>query len=122
MKRGLGWMLAMGLGGALVVGCQGQSAAPEVGRFNEPIHQKNQPPIGSAGENGQGGSGEAGVAMDPNWQQHPSNEGRVRQEDRGPYWINRPQAVPHERQNAPLWVGSGSDTSRKMAIEQLESE
>ena len=123
MKRGLGWMLAVGLGGGLVAGCQGQSAAPEVGRPNEPIHQKNQSPIASAGESGRNGGGEGGtVATDPNWQQHPSNEGSNRQEDHGPYYIGRPQDVPHERQPAPLGVGQGSDGSRKMAIEQLHSK
>lgn len=120
MKRGLGWMWAMGLGAMLMAGCQGQGTSPEEGRPNEPGHQKNQPPMAGAGQGGHERAGETGVATDPNWEQHPSNEGSNRQEDRGPYFVGRPQEVPRERQPTPFGVGSGGENARKMAIEQLK--
>jgi hypothetical protein len=42
-------------------------------------------------------------------------------EDQGPYTLSQPQPVPRERRPAPLGVGSGMDSARKMAMDQLKS-
>ena len=121
MSRGTGWLMAMGLGAALVMGCQEsrQSSAQE-GRFNEPIHQKNQSPAAAAGENLQAGGGEQGVATDKGWRDHPSAEGNSASHEVGPYYIGRPQPLPRERDVAPFGVGGGSDNARLGAMEQFK--
>ncbi|HEX8538740.1 MAG TPA: hypothetical protein VF664_14820 [Cystobacter sp.] len=122
MSRWMGWMLAVGVGGALMAGCNGPEASKQSGRFNEPVHQKYQSPAASEAESGQGGSGGAGggVALDKGWKDHPANEDSNQGYKRGPYVIDQPQAVPRERRPGPLGVGSGTDSSRKMAQDQLK--
>ena len=56
MKRGLGWLVAVGLGGALLAGCKEQPQN-QSGRFNEPVKQKYQSPAASESSVGTGGSG-----------------------------------------------------------------
>jgi hypothetical protein len=55
-------------------------------------------------------------------QDHPSDFNR---EDAnragGPYLFGQPQQVPRERRPAPLGVGGGMDSARKMAQDQLKS-
>ena len=122
MRHGLGWMLALGLGGALVAGCRQGQESQQVGRFNEPIHQKYQSPAGAASDTAQGGSGEAGVKMDEGWEKHESKTPEGSEHTPGPYATHRAQPLPRERQDAPLGVGAGTDTARKMAQDQLESD
>ncbi|WP_143177284.1 hypothetical protein [Cystobacter ferrugineus] len=121
MSRWMGWMLAVGVGGALMAGCRSEESR-QAGRFNEPIHQKYQTPAASEAQSGQGGSGGAGtgVALDKGWQDHPANEDINQDSKRGPYVIDRPQEVPRERQPGPFGVGSGTDSARRMAQEQLK--
>jgi hypothetical protein len=124
MSRRMGWMLAVGVGSALMAGCNGPEASKESGRFNEPVHQKYQSPAASDAESGRGGSGSVGVgggiALDRGWQDHPANEDSNQGYNRGPFVIDRPQAVPPERRPGPFAVGSGTDSSRKMAQDQLK--
>jgi hypothetical protein len=122
MSRWMGWMLAVGVSGALMAGCNGPEASKQSGRFNEPVHQKYQSPAASEAESGRGGSGGAGsgVALDKGWQDHPANEDSNQGYKRGPFVIDQPQAVPPERRPGPLGVGSGTDSSRKMAQDQLK--
>ena len=124
MARGLGWMLAVGVGGALVTGCLQSQESSQAGRFNEPIHQKSQSPAGAAADTGQGGSGDEGVKLDKGWEKHSSRDGSGDKavEGAGPYAIDRPQPIPTSRRAAPLGVGPGVDSSREMTEKQLKSE
>jgi hypothetical protein len=121
MKRWLGWTVVLGLGGALATGCvqNQEQGAKETGMPYTPIQQKYKSPPGSAAESAQGGSGTAGLAMPDRWQPHPDTAAR---EDQGPYMLSQPQPVPRERRSAPLGVGSGTDSARKMAMDQLKTQ
>ncbi|MFY0581529.1 hypothetical protein ACN28S_51240 [Cystobacter fuscus] len=103
-------------------GLQWAGGSKQSGRFNEPVHQKYQSPAASEAESGQGGSGGAGagVALDKGWKDHPANEDSNQGYERGPYVIDQPQAVPRERRAAPFGVGSGTDSARRMAQDQLK--
>ncbi len=122
MSRWMGWMMAVGMGGALMAGCNGPEASKQSGRFNTPVHQKYQSPAASEAESGRGGSGGVGggIALDKGWQDHPANEDSNQGYKRGPFVIDRPQVVPPERRPGPFAVGSGTDSARKMAQEQLK--
>jgi hypothetical protein len=87
---------------------------------NKPLHQKGSSPAASEAESGQGGSGNEGVVLEKGRQDHPANERGDARNDRGPYLIDRPQPLPRERGVAPFGVGAGTDTSRRMAQEQLK--
>lgn len=129
MKRWVGWMMVAGLGSALTVGCVSRQTedAQQVGRPYTPLHQKSQTPStseaqsGAEAQTGQGGSGGAGMPMPEHWQAHPDTAAAER-EAQGPYLLSQPQPVPRVRRPAPLGVGSGTDSARRMAIEQLKSE
>ncbi len=122
MRRGLGWTLVLGLGGALAVGCvsRQEEGAQQVGRPHTPLQQKYKSPAASEAETGgTGGSANPeGLAMPEPWQRRPENSA---QEDQGPYKLSSPQAIPRERRPAPLGVGGGPDNARQMAIEQLKT-
>ncbi len=126
MKRGLGWMIVLGVGGALATGCvsRQEEDAQQVGRPYTPIQQKYKSPSGSEAEtSGQGGSGAQGLEMPEAWREHPAQgDDEIRRNNQGPYLMNEPQAVPRERRPAPLGVGSGTDSARKMAIDQLKTQ
>ncbi|QRN98721.1 hypothetical protein JRI60_06725 [Archangium violaceum] len=119
MKRWLGWTVVLGLGGALAAGCvQNQEQGAKVmGPPYTPEQQKYKSPPGSDAESPQGGSGSAGLSTGDRWQTHPDSAAR---EDQGPYMLSQPQPVPRERRAAPLGVGSGTDSARKMAMDQLK--
>jgi hypothetical protein len=119
MKRWLGWTVVLGLGGALAAGCvQNQEQGAKVmGPPYTPEQQKYKSPPGSDAEGPQGGSGNAGLSTGDQWQTHPDSAAR---EDEGPYMLSQPQPVPRERRAAPLGVGSGTDSARKMAMDQLK--
>ena len=121
MKRGLGWLVAVGLGGALFAGCMEQPQN-QSGRFNEPIKQKYQSPAASESSVGTGGSGLAnGVYVERNLGEGTGDERQTRSvEEQGPYSISRPQPLPRERGTAPLGVGAGRDSSGQAAREQLK--
>jgi hypothetical protein len=119
MKRWWGWTVVLGVGGALATGCvsRQEEGAQQVGNPYTPIQQKYKSPSASEAESGQGGSGEEGLGMPEDWQNHPS---RGHEDSQGPYLIGRPQEVPRERRAAPLGVGAGPDVARKMASDQLQ--
>jgi len=112
MSHWMRWMMAVGVGGALMAGC------------NKPHHQKDSSPAASEAERGQGGTGGSGgnegVVLEKGWRDHPANERGDARNDRGPYLSDRPQPLPRERGVAPFGVGAGTDTSRRMAQEQLK--
>jgi type IV secretory pathway TrbL component len=128
MKRWLGWTMVLGLGGALATGCvsRQEEGAQQASKPYDPINQKHKSPAASEAENvggtsgtGGAGTGEQGVAMPEPWKRRPDNSA---QEDRGPYQLSTPQAVPRERRPAPFGVGAGPDNARKMAQEQLKTQ
>jgi hypothetical protein len=122
MKRWLGWTVVLGLGGVLATGCvsRQEEGAQQMGKPYTPIQQKYKSPSASEAESGQGGSGEQGLAMPDDWQNHPS-QGDEDEGSKGPYQIGRRQDVPPERRAAPLGVGGGPDVARKMAGDQLKN-
>ena len=128
MRRGLRWVVVLGLGGAFVGGCTPRPGN-ESGRFNEPIKQKYQSPASSESQPGagMGGSGSGGSSQGEVWaprslEQGSSDSSTRPPEDSGPYLMDRKQSVPRERGVAPFGVGAGTDTSRRMAQEQLKTE
>jgi hypothetical protein len=129
MKRALGWMMALGLGGALATGCvsRQEEGAKQVGPPHTPIQQKYKSPSASEAESGTGGAGgqsqsDDQLAIPDNWQDHPSDFNRENANNSdGPYLLSQPQPVPPERRPAPLGVGAGVDSARKMAQDQLKS-
>ena len=112
-------MMMAGMGGALIMGCEGQQTSAQSGRFNEPVHQKYSSPAASAGESGQAGSSGEGVALDKGWREH-SAKGSDSSQEAGPYYIGRPQPLPRERDVAPFGVGMGSYNAREQAMDQLK--
>ncbi|HEX8438070.1 hypothetical protein [Archangium sp.] len=129
MKRALGWTIVLGMGAALATGCvsRQEEGAKQVGAPYTPIQQKYKSPSASEAESGMGGSGQSQssdqLAMPDHWQDHPadSNRENSNRDNAGVYTLSRPQAVPKERQSAPLGVGGGVDSARTMAREQLKS-
>ncbi|HYO54757.1 hypothetical protein [Archangium sp.] len=130
MKRWLGWTIVLGLGGALAAGCvsRQEEDAQQVSKPYEPIQQKYKSPSaseaqsGPVGGSGQGGAGDQGVAMPEPWREHPAQGDDEIPNDRGPFVMDGQQTVPRERRDAPLGVGGGPDTARKMAGDQLETQ
>jgi hypothetical protein len=124
MKRWLGWTMVLGLGGALATGCvsRQEDGAKQMGPPNTPLQEKYKSPSGTEAESrqvGTGGAGGEGVTPD-HWQDHPAG-GENANTAQGPFILSQPQSVPRERRAAPLGVGGGIDTARKMASDQLEA-
>jgi len=125
MKRWLGWTMVVGLGGALATGCVSRQddGAKQMGPPYTPLQEKYKSPSASEGESrqvGTGGAGSEGATTPDHWQDHPAG-GENANTASGPFILSQPQPVPRERRDAPLGVGSGPDTARKMASDQLKA-
>jgi hypothetical protein len=118
MSRWMGWMMSMGLGGALMVGCGAQQASEHAGQ-NDPVRQKYSSPAAPAGQSGQTGQSGEGIATERGWSTHTA-QGADHGQETGPYYIGRPQPVPRERQNAPFAVGGGTYNARESALKELK--
>jgi hypothetical protein len=127
MRRGLAWVVAVGLGSALLAGCKEQPEN-QAGPPYEPLKQKYQSPAASESQPmgpGIGGSGGSGTGRTGGWMPRVPEQGSsdsTTNAQQGPYAIDRPQAMPRERGTAPFGVGAGTDTSRQMAEEQLKTK
>ncbi len=124
MKRWLGWTMVLGLGGALATGCvsRQEDGSKQMGPPYTPLQEKYKSPSGTEAESrqvGTGGAGGEGLTPD-HWQDHPAG-GENANTAQGPFILSQPQPVPRERRAAPLGVGAGTDTARKMASDQLEA-
>jgi|GEM_PF-2958435 len=124
MKRGR-WLMALGLGGVLLAGCKEQPIS-QSGPPYDPTKQKYQSPAASESQPGpgMGGSGGQGTSGNEVWVPRSPEQGSSdtsTNEQQGPYSIDRAQPVPKERRPAPYGVGAGTDSSRRMALEQLKT-